>query len=130
MARRRCNACNGEYEDIGLDNMPYFHACPPVTVARVTRAGRSQTVPVSDVRATDQIVVLRNNQQTTIAAGDIQPTDTRIGDELAPRANARDENSALIGGEVEGTRRIRRIGAGATTLDPTHVRDRIGARVV
>jgi len=30
MARKRCNTCNGEYDDELPDGTEYYHACPPV----------------------------------------------------------------------------------------------------
>lgn len=28
MARFRCNACDGEFDDVSADGVRYFHACP------------------------------------------------------------------------------------------------------
>ena len=39
MARLRCNICQGEYDDVGADGVPYFHACPPIARVRIRRDG-------------------------------------------------------------------------------------------
>lgn len=30
MARKRCNTCDGEYDELTPGGMRYFHTCPPV----------------------------------------------------------------------------------------------------
>jgi hypothetical protein len=116
MARLRCNTCQGEYTDVGPDGLRYFHACAPSTLVRVTRAGVDQDVALAAVQPTDLVFVLRGGVRTQVAFSAILATDVRADDRTTPRANFRDENTALVGGQREGTRQIKARGAGATVI--------------
>lgn len=123
MARKRCNSCQGEYDDVGADGLLYFHSCPPVTRVRVTRDGQAQTVDVADVRPTDSVRVQRAGRAVDVVVSELQPDDVRLGDGTGERPDRRDENAALLGGEEEadargreGRRRIKAIGRGATVV--------------
>ena len=122
---KRCNTCGGEYEDRGADGMLYFHVCPPITRVRVKRDGEAQTVDLADLRDTDLVRVLRNNEPIETLHREIQPGDQRLGDVTRERPQARDENSAVIGGDEEDDdrmpkrrRRLKARGRGATDLPP------------
>jgi hypothetical protein len=125
MARVRCNSCQGEYDDVSEDGVPYFHACPPVLRVRVTRDGQAQTVDLADVRPTDTVLVRRGDQELEVPAGELQRDDVRVGDVTRERADRRDENTARVGGDEEldrttGRRRkLRARGRGVTEIaDP------------
>ena len=92
MARVRCNSCGGEFESLLGDGMIYFHACPPITRVRVKRGAAWVMLPLQAVQPTDTIAVTRGGVtvETTVAL--VQPGDVRLGDDAAPRANARNEN--------------------------------------
>lgn len=120
---KRCNTCNGEYEDRSADGMLYFHTCPPITRVRVKRDGEARTVDLGELRASDTVRVLRNDQPIEILAGELQPTDQRIGDVAREWPDRRDENSALVAGEEEPDdrmprrrRRLKARGRGVTDL--------------
>lgn len=101
MARLRCISCQGEYDDVGADGVPYFHACPPIARVRIRRDGQALTVDLAD----------------------LLPTDERIADVTRERPDRRDENTARAGGEEEldritGRRRkLRARGRGVTVID-------------
>jgi hypothetical protein len=68
----RCKTCRGEYEPLGPDGMPYYHACPPLlTGVVVARGGAVVTVPPQ-----------------ALQAGEVELDRT-----YGPRPNARDENA-------------------------------------
>ena len=123
MARKHCNSCDGEYDDVGPDGLLYFHACPSVTRVRVQRDGQRHVVALADVQPTDTIVVERAGQRQEITAAELQPDDRRLDDVTQDRADRRDENAAVIGGEDEpdprgreGRRRIKARGRGASVI--------------
>jgi hypothetical protein len=88
----RCGTCQGEYNRTLPDGMLYFHACPPLTMLQVKRGGRAIAIPLSDLQQTDVLTVLRDGKAIELAAADVARDDTRIGDTIAPRPDARNEN--------------------------------------
>lgn len=89
----KCNACGGVFEPVTPDGLRYFHTCPPIVGVAVTRGGVAQTVPLSDLRDTDSVTILRAGKSSIIAKSAMLETDARIGDVALPRPNARDENT-------------------------------------
>jgi hypothetical protein len=123
MARLRCNTCQGEYDDVSDDGVPYFHACPPVTRVRVKRDGEASTVDLGDVRPTDTVRVRRGDQELEVRVDELQRDDQRVGDVTRERLDRRDENTARAGGDEDldrttgRRRRIRARGRGVTVID-------------
>ena len=116
MSRKRCESCQGEYHDVGADGMLYFHVCPPITRVQVTRGGSVRTVDLADLQPTDTVTVQRGRNQVAILVSALQADDVRVGDTTGARPEARDENTAPVGGTLEGRRRIKAPGRGATTI--------------
>jgi hypothetical protein len=125
---QKCNSCGGVYEPVLPDGSRYFHSCAPIVGVAVTRGGAAQVVPLSDLRATDTVNVVRAGKSQAVAVAALLETDVRIGDVALPRPNARDENvdstkaEAVIGTDgarVKGTPDeavMKSAGAGVTKL--------------
>lgn len=96
----KCNACGGVYEPVLPDGLRYFHTCAPIVGVAVTRGGVAQTVPITDLRDTDSVTVLRAGKPTIVAKSTVIETDGRIGDVALPRPNARDENTDPVKAEA------------------------------
>jgi hypothetical protein len=112
---KQCTACGGVYTPIGSDGVPYFHHCPPELRAAVLRGGQARLVPLTDLQATDEIVVLRAGVGVRTLVSLQQPTDARLGDSVAARPNARDENVVV---SFDGEKRVGVIkAAGAGVVD-------------
>jgi hypothetical protein len=92
MARLRCNACGGTYEDVDAAGAPYFHKCARLSDAELKV---QLALPVDDA-------LLSSAQHAQL--------------EAAPRArpNARDENPTTP--RIGGTVTMKSSGAGVTTL--------------
>lgn len=96
MARMQCRTCEGVYETVQRDGVQYFHACPPLSHVRVTRAGVERDVPHSDLRPTDLITVQRAGAVVELPALAAQPGDQRLGDTFIDRPDKRDENVKIV----------------------------------
>lgn len=90
--RMRCGSCAGEYDSIFPDGTRYFHACGPVNVTRVTRAGATIDVPISTLKPDDLVTVQRDGKNLEVPIAAMQPGDLRQGDRNVPRQDARNEN--------------------------------------
>lgn len=93
MSRVRCNTCNGEYDDVGVDGMRYFHACPPVPAALVQHLDGSRSI---------------------VALAKDYGTDVLIEQVSVPRLNARDENADPKLRDAKGTALPKAAGLGVT----------------
>lgn len=122
MTRFRCNACQGEYDDISADGVEYRHTCPPVTEASVERAGRQVFVPLDQVRPTDTVRVLRAGTSTKVLVSDVLADDVRLDDRQSQRPAGvhRDENAdpvpIKVGPPADRNRPIKAPGAGRTPI--------------
>jgi len=98
----KCSACGGTYESTMKDGVAYFHACPPLSLSHVERAGAPMDVPISDLKPTDTIEVMRAGAKVKILANTMQPDDQRVGDTTIERPNKRDENIVVTGYDKTG----------------------------
>lgn len=89
---KQCLTCRGVYEPQTADGLEYYHACPPVLLVAVTRAGAPLEVFSTDVQPTDTINVLRAGAVVPALVAALEAGDQRLGDRLVPRPDARDEN--------------------------------------
>ena len=69
----QCNTCKGIYEPMGLDGVPYYHVCPPITVVAVLRDGVTQFVPLADLKPADIVVARRGDDLVRVAVADLLP---------------------------------------------------------
>lgn len=97
MALMKCESCGGVYETDQERQTRYFHACPPIEVVTVDRAGAIVTVPREEV----------------------QPDDKPIRAKVIPRPDGRDENVVVVDHKVDGTAvaAIKSEGKGVTPID-------------
>ena len=102
MARKRCRACRGEYQETMPDGTTYFHVCPPRRLVRVRHADGS-------------IEVVRPNQ--------VLGTDVVVSDVFRPRPDHRDENTRDWIQDAAGSRRVIRA-EGAGVEDAPELPDR------
>jgi len=116
----QCNTCKGIYEPMGLDGVPYYHVCPPITVVAVLRDGVTQFVPLADLKPADIVVARRGDDLVRVAVADLLPTDLRLGDGHAPRPNARDETpvSTVVGEKVVSVPKAAGLGVKTVTVAP------------
>ncbi len=70
MTRWRCNSCQGTYEDLSADGVPYYHACPPLTLTYVALPGGKEH----------------------LLEGEMRPGEVVVRVESPERPNKRDEN--------------------------------------
>jgi hypothetical protein len=119
MARVRCNACNGEYDTVDGRGIPYFHACPPLTLVRVIRLGAEQDIPLADLQPSDQVTVINKDGKRLARADAMQPDDERDSDRYVERADARDENQFVTFQDEFGRAFTRPLkdGPGRTAID-------------
>lgn len=99
----RCKSCGGEFEPKNRDGSSYFHACPPVSMVRVERAGAWQDVPLSDLKPTDSINVVRDGATVKTLVAALLPDDQRQGDTFVERPNKRDENVKIVDYDKSGS---------------------------
>lgn len=113
---RQCNACQGIYETVSADGVPYFHVCAPISAVAVERNGKAILVPVAAVQPADVITVIRAGKATPIRADAIQADDQRVGDVAIERPNKRDETPVpeIVNGKR--TSRPAAEGAGAIAI--------------
>lgn len=116
MATMKCQSCNGVYESLGPDDVPYTHACGPVTRVAIERGGVAQLVDLAAVRDTDVLTVQRNGAEVQVSVKETQPDDVRIGDVTAPRPNARNENWDPKAYPVKGVWPTKAAGLGAVAI--------------
>lgn len=114
---KQCLACLGTYEPVSKDGSLYFHACPPLARARVRRAAVWQMVAIADVQPTDEVEIDRAGVKLTVLVAAVQKDDVRIGDDTAPRPNARDENvengkRQIFGPAATADQLMKAVGAG------------------
>jgi len=98
----KCTACGGVYEPAQPGGLHYFHACSPLSRVRVERAGAPMDVPLSDLKPTDTIEVVRAGVKQKILANAIIDGDARLGDTMIERPNKRDENVVVTGYDKTG----------------------------
>ena len=98
----KCTACGGVYEPAQPGGFQYFHACSPLSRAHVERAGAPMDVPLSDLKPTDTIEVLRAGAKVKILANAMIDGDTRVGDTSIERPNKRDDNVVVTGYDKTG----------------------------
>lgn len=100
MAKMKCRTCGGTYDTDQARGTKYFHACPPIDIVTVDRAGEIKTMPLDDM-----------------LPGDILLTAT-----TEPRPDARDENVVVTDYTKEGSAvtAVKREGRGTTPIaEPT-----------
>jgi hypothetical protein len=115
---KQCQTCFGIYEPIGRDGTPYFHVCPPIHYAIVTRGRDTGLVPLTKLQATDVVRAQRGTAIVEVAVGDLLPDDVRLGDVDGPRADQRDEN-LVVERDAKGrvSTRIKAEGKGVLDVD-------------
>jgi len=97
----KCNACGGTYMPTTPDGAPYFHRCPPLSLAELTAAVNANKVqlpvdPVTNARETPDVAITRRSYE---------------------RANFRDENLQATSGA--GAKSMKAAGDDVTKLaDP------------
>jgi hypothetical protein len=111
-----CVACGGTYADVCHDGMRYFHACPPVTVVTVSRAGVVTDVSIHAVKPTDLVTVTRAGVVQLVPASAVLVDDIPAPVKFAPRVGARDENIASV--DASGVAQIKSAGAGVVPAPP------------
>jgi hypothetical protein len=52
---KQCLSCQGTYEPLSADGVPYFHVCSPITAVRVERNGREMLVELAALKDTDVV---------------------------------------------------------------------------
>jgi hypothetical protein len=116
----QCQSCFGVYEPIGRDGTPYFHVCPPITHAVVTRGRDTGLVPLTKLQATDLVRAQRGKEIVEVAVGELLPDDVRLGDVAVMRADARDE-TPVVTRDAKGrtTTRMKAEGKGVVDVEIT-----------
>lgn len=89
---QKCNACGGTYEPVSADGVPYFHVCPPSSVADVRaaiKAGHSPLTPgqTKQLAAFDAIPPPHPTPPDYVPPGDVYLQSINVA-----RPQARNEN--------------------------------------
>ena len=92
MARVRCRACGGRYQETLEDGTEYYHACPPVVHVHVRRSGLESDVPLDRVRPFDEVQVRRSGAIVWTLVNAMLLIDERLGDTSVPRVPRRNEH--------------------------------------
>mgnify|MGYP001600417606 FL=1 len=108
--RVQCLSCLGVYNDVLLDGVRYFHACPPVHLRHVQRAGTDLDVPLDQVHPTDLLRVFRAGVALDVPAAAVLASDLLLGDSFIERPSTRDENVPST--REQDTWRMKAIGLG------------------
>jgi len=93
--RVRCNTCQGEYDTVAADGLPYMHVCPPVLGVKVRHADGTRAIVALEAVAVD---------------------DQVIGEVYLARKRGRDETPDLANRDAAGVPRIKAEGRGVTTI--------------
>lgn len=125
MSRFRCNACQGEYDDVGADGVRYFHACPPIDTVSILRAGVAVRVPLAELAPTDELHVVRDGKLVDVVASDRLETDRLATVQSSARVGHRDENVIPVDGKPG---QAKSAGAGVTPIAAIAAQD-VDARV-
>ena len=81
----QCRICGGTYDTIGRDGVPYFHACPPLSVVELAAAVAAGKVQLPAGETVDDAVLRRTYERA------------EKRDENDPRTRADDEKAAKRG---------------------------------
>lgn len=103
MAMMKCNSCGGTYPTDQRDGTRYYHVCPPVLRLTVDRGGNTIQIDPADLRPTDILTVRRGKLEVKAAVAALLEDDTRLGDVMIPRVDARDENVRVVDYKPDGT---------------------------
>lgn len=113
----QCKACNGVYEALSADNVPYAHVCPPRSLVHVKRAGAWTDIDLASLAKTDTVIVRRGDVLFSVFVSDAQGGDVRVGDTTVERSNKRDENPDITRAAAkDGTRPMKAAGAGVQAV--------------
>jgi hypothetical protein len=102
MGWKRCNTCNGVFNNTLPDGADYFHVCPPRRVLRVQHA---------------------DGTRETILPSQLLPDDIVLRELFRPRPNFRDENTLRREGPRGEVRVIKAEGLGVTDAPTPHPDD-------
>lgn len=96
MPKMRCNTCAGVYDSLLPDGTQYYHACPPLLMIAIDRAGA----------------------RLEVAPGDVRGGDITIEQRFPDRPNKRDENVTIASFDKAGNpiTAPRSVGGGAVAV--------------
>ena len=90
--RVECQSCHGTYDTLSADQVPYYHACPPLSVVEIRAAIAAGPSPLSKAQAAalataDALPIPQVNN-----APGVPPGDAYLATLTLERPNKRDEN--------------------------------------